>query len=130
MVKLRLKRQGRKKRPFYRVVVIAQQARRDGAPIAELGYYDPLAKTLKLNKAEALAWLAKGAQPSETVARLITLASEDGSVVQLPKKEKKEHAAPAPAVEVKAEKPAKEAAPEAVAEPVAVEATEEEAASA
>jgi small subunit ribosomal protein S16 len=110
MVKIRLKRLGRKKTAFYRVVVTDIRNRRDGAPIAELGFYDPMRKQLKLDKAAALAWVAKGAQPSETVAYLLTKAAEDGSLVELPKKEKKQHmgeanqsrptAAKAPEVEV------------------------------
>ena len=91
MVKIRLKRLGRKKRAFYRVVVTDIRNRRDGAPICELGFYDPMQKQLKLDKAGALAWIAKGAQPSETVKYLIGKAAEDGSLVELPKKDKKQH---------------------------------------
>jgi small subunit ribosomal protein S16 len=91
MVKIRLKRLGRKKTAFYRVVVTDIRNRRDGAPIAELGFYDPMRKQLKLDKATALAWIAKGAQPSETVKYLLTKAAEDGTLVELPKKEKKQH---------------------------------------
>ena len=91
MVKIRLKRLGRKKTAFYRVVVTDIRNRRDGAPIAELGFYDPMRKQLKLDKASALAWIAKGAQPSETVAYLLTKVAEDGALVELPKKEKKQH---------------------------------------
>ena len=73
MVKIRLKRLGRKKTAFYRVVVTDIRNRRDGAPIAELGFYDPMRKQLKLDKASALAWIAKGAQPSETVRKVLKL---------------------------------------------------------
>lgn len=91
MVRIRLKRLGRKKSPFYRIVVMNKRDRRNGRPIEELGYYNPMSKELKLNKEALNAWLAKGAQPSETVAYLATLAPEDGSLIQLPKKAKKEH---------------------------------------
>ncbi len=91
MVRIRLKRLGRKKSPFYRIVVMNKRDRRNGRPIEELGYYNPMSKELKLNKESLNAWIAKGAQPSETVAYLATLAPEDGSLIQLPKKAKKEH---------------------------------------
>jgi small subunit ribosomal protein S16 len=121
MVKIRLMRLGRKKRPFYRMVVTNDRTRRDGAPIAELGFYDPIAKQLKINKALALEWIGKGAQPSDTALRLIGLASDTGEVVMLPKKELKHLAPPAPAKE---EVPAK-AEPTAKVEdaPVAAEPT-------
>ncbi len=83
MVKIRLKRLGRKKRPFYRVVVTDMRNRRDGAPLAELGYYNPLSKELKLNKTEALSWVSKGAHPSDTVKRLIEAAPETGELIRL-----------------------------------------------
>jgi small subunit ribosomal protein S16 len=53
-----------------------------------LGYYNPLTKELKLDKAKALAWIAKGAQPSDTAKRLIDKAGELGEVVTLPTKPK------------------------------------------
>jgi small subunit ribosomal protein S16 len=119
MVKIRLMRLGRKKRPFYRMVVTNDRARRDGAPIAELGFYDPIAKQLKINKALAMEWIGKGAQPSETALRLIGLASETGEVVMLPKKELKHLAPPAPVKEeapTKAEKTEKVETPSVEAE--------------
>jgi small subunit ribosomal protein S16 len=90
MVRIRLKRLGRKHRPFYRVVVIDIRARREGAPLEELGYYDPISKHLKLDKQAALAWIAKGAQPSERVQWLLDKADESGQeiVLQLVKKER------------------------------------------
>jgi small subunit ribosomal protein S16 len=100
MVRIRLKRLGRKKRPFYRIVVTDQRNRRDGAPICELGYYDPIRKQLKLNKTEAAAWMVKGAQPSDTVARLLQLAPEGFELFEIPKAVKvavKEEAATAAA---------------------------------
>ena len=119
MVRIRLKRLGRKKSPFYRIVVMNKRDRRNGRPIEELGYYNPMSKELKLNKASLNAWIAKGAQPSETVAYLATLAPEDGSLIQLPKKAKKEHLGEANQVK---EKVAEEVVvEEAVLEDVVVE---------
>ncbi len=117
MVRIRLKRLGRKKSPFYRIVVMNKRDRRNGRPIEELGYYNPMSKELKLNKAAMNAWIAKGAQPSETVAYLATLAPEDGSLIQLPKKPKKEHLGEANQV--------KEKVAEVVEEVAKVETTEE-----
>lgn len=83
MVKIRLKRLGRKKRPFYRIVVTDIRNRRDGKPIEELGFYNPLSKELKLNKESATQWLAKGAQPTDSVKRLIEKAPENGELIVL-----------------------------------------------
>jgi small subunit ribosomal protein S16 len=99
MVKIRLKRVGRKKRPFYRIVVTDIRSRRDGAPIEELGYYDPLKKLLKLNKIKAQEWISKGAAPSGTAKFLIDKASETGELVQLERKERPAKGAEAPAAE-------------------------------
>ena len=90
MVKIRLKRQGRKHRPFYRIVVTDIRTRRDGDPLVELGYYNPISKELKLDKKAALEWVGKGAQPSETARRLIDRADETGQliVLQVAKKER------------------------------------------
>ncbi len=74
-VKIRLKRIGRKNRPFYRVCVFDSRTRRDGAPIEELGAYDPHARALgnkvSLDAERASYWLSVGAQPSETVSSLL-----------------------------------------------------------
>ena len=70
-VKIRLKRIGRTNRPFYRICVFDSRTRRDGAPIEELGSYDPRARTfaekVKLDAERATYWVGVGAQPSETV---------------------------------------------------------------
>ncbi|MEB3286410.1 MAG: 30S ribosomal protein S16 [Vampirovibrionales bacterium] len=87
MVKIRLKRVGRKKRPFYRIVATDIRSRRDGAPLAELGYYNPISRELKLDKPAALAWVAKGAIPSPTAQRLMDKASETGELVKLESKQ-------------------------------------------
>jgi len=75
MVKIRLKRFGRRNRPFYRIVAIDSRFRRDGRAIEELGYYDPLekdeSKQVKINAERVQYWLSVGAQPSETVESLL-----------------------------------------------------------
>lgn len=74
MVKIRLRRMGAKKAPFYRIVVADSRYPRDGRFIEEVGYYDPM-KTpveIKVNEEKVKEWLAKGAQPSETVKSLLT----------------------------------------------------------
>jgi len=70
--KIRLKRMGAKKRPFYRVVVADSRSPRDGRFIEELGYYDPTTNpaTVKIDEEKALKWLATGAQASDTVKSL------------------------------------------------------------
>lgn len=72
-VKIRLKRMGAKKRPFYRLVVADSRAARDGAFIDTLGYYNPIADPIELNidEEKALDWLQKGAQPSDTARSLL-----------------------------------------------------------
>lgn len=70
-VKIRLKRMGRKKDPFYRMVVADERAPRDGRYIEELGYYNPLSKDLKLDNDKAKDWLSKGAQPTDTARELL-----------------------------------------------------------
>ena len=76
MVKIRLKRMGQKKAPFYRVVVADQRSPRDGRFIAEIGYYDPtkVPSVIKFDEEAAKQWLANGAQPTDTVAKLLKVA--------------------------------------------------------
>jgi small subunit ribosomal protein S16 len=73
MVKIRLQRLGRKKRPFYRVVAADSRAPRDGAFIEIIGHYNPLTDpaTVVIDEEKALKWLRCGAQPTETVASLL-----------------------------------------------------------
>ena len=73
MVKIRLRRMGAKKSPFYRVVVADERYPRDGRFIEELGYYDPMANpaVIKIDADRAAAWIAKGAQPTDTVKALL-----------------------------------------------------------
>ena len=72
MVKMRLKRMGQKKAPFYRIVVADSRSPRDGRFIEEVGYYDPNTEpsTIKIDEEAAKKWLATGAQPTETVGKL------------------------------------------------------------
>jgi small subunit ribosomal protein S16 len=72
-VSIRLRRTGTNKRPTYRVVVADSRAPRDGRFIEILGHYNPLTEppTVKIDRAKAQAWIAKGAQPSNTVRRLL-----------------------------------------------------------
>ena len=76
MVKMRLKRFGTTKRPFYRVVVADSRSPRDGRVIEEIGYYNPRTEpiTLKIDEESALKWLKNGAQPSDTVRGLLKRA--------------------------------------------------------
>ncbi|MBR6650398.1 MAG: 30S ribosomal protein S16 [Clostridia bacterium] len=73
MVKIRLRRMGAKKAPFYRVVVADSRYPRDGRFIEEVGYYDPMTNpaTVKLDNEKIAKWIANGAQPTETVKSLI-----------------------------------------------------------
>lgn len=74
MVKIRLRRVGAKKKPSYRLVVADSRAPNDGAFISTIGHYDPLTnpETVTIDEEQALGWLKKGAQPTQTVARLLT----------------------------------------------------------
>lgn len=71
-VKIRLKRMGAKKSPFYRIVVADSRSPRDGRFIEEIGYYNPLTepKTVKVDNEKAVKWMKNGAKPTETVERL------------------------------------------------------------
>ena len=73
MVKIRLKRMGMKKKPFYRVVVADERASRDGRFIDELGYYNPVSNPveLKIDTEKAQQWIKNGAQPTDTVRALL-----------------------------------------------------------
>ncbi|MBQ3545717.1 MAG: 30S ribosomal protein S16 [Lachnospiraceae bacterium] len=75
-VKIRLRRMGQKKAPFYRVVVSDSRSPRDGKFIEEIGTYDPTVEpsAVKINEELAKKWLNNGAQPTETVAKLFKQA--------------------------------------------------------
>ncbi len=74
MVKIRLRRMGAKKSPFYRIIVADSRSPRDGRFIEEVGYYNPMTEpvTLKVEEEKVQKWLASGAQPTETVKSLLT----------------------------------------------------------
>ena len=71
-VKIRLRRMGAKKNPFYRIVVSDSRTPRDGRFIEEIGYYNPLTepKTVKIDNEKAINWIKNGAKPTDTVDRL------------------------------------------------------------
>ncbi len=71
-VKIRLRRMGAKKRPFYRIVVADSRAPRDGRFIEEMGYYNPISqpREIKIDHEKAAQWLKRGAKPSDTVKAL------------------------------------------------------------
>ena len=73
MVKIRLRRMGAKKNPFYRIVVADSRFPRDGRFIEELGTYDPMTEPsqVMVDKERALDWIKKGAQPTDTVKALL-----------------------------------------------------------
>jgi small subunit ribosomal protein S16 len=73
MVKIRLRRMGRRNRPFYRVVVADSRSPRDGKFIDIIGHYNPLTEpaTISIDGEKALKWLSYGAQPTDTVRRLL-----------------------------------------------------------
>jgi small subunit ribosomal protein S16 len=74
MLKLRLKRTGKKRSPFYRLVIMENTFRRDGRPIEELGYYNPITKQYKFNTDKIKKWLSYGVKPTETVLSLLKKA--------------------------------------------------------
>lgn len=73
MLKIRLKRMGMKKKPFYRVVVADERSPRDGRFVEEIGYYNPVSDPieLKIDAEKAQKWIANGAQPTDTVRALL-----------------------------------------------------------
>jgi small subunit ribosomal protein S16 len=112
-VKIRLSRAGAKKRPFYRIVIADVRAPRDGRFIDRIGSFDPLkpkddAARLVLDVEKAKEWLAKGAQPTDRVARmldsqgLIKREARNNPEKAQPKKKAQERAAAAAAAEAKA----------------------------
>ena len=78
-VKIRLARHGAKKAPYYRVVIADSRAPRDGRRIEEVGRYNPCVEPpmIKLDLAKVDEWIARGAQPTDTVARLIDTARKE-----------------------------------------------------
>ena len=74
MLKLRLKRIGRKRLPSYRLVIMENTTRRDGRPIEEVGYYDPISKNYKFDAEKIQKWLSYGVKPTTTVLNLLKKA--------------------------------------------------------
>ena len=76
MIKIRLKRLGAKKSPFYRIVVADSRSPRDGRCIEEIGYYNPLCEPaeIKVDNEAAQKWLNNGAQPTDTVKKLLKIS--------------------------------------------------------
>jgi small subunit ribosomal protein S16 len=73
LLRIRLRRVGKKKQPMYRLVVADSKAPRDGASVEVIGRYNPLTEpaTLEIDEEKALSWLRRGAQPSEAAAKLL-----------------------------------------------------------
>ena len=123
-LKLRLSRGGAKKRPFYRIVIADARMPRDGRFVEKIGTFDPVkakddALRLVLDVEKAKAWLAKGAQPTDRVLRLLDglgiakREAHNNPKKALPKKKAQERTAAAQALAEKAAKAAAEAAPAA-----------------
>jgi small subunit ribosomal protein S16 len=73
MLKIRLKRNGRKRQPSYRIVVMENRTRRDGRPVDQVGHYNPITKELYLNQEKLLKWRKCGAKFTNTVNSLIIM---------------------------------------------------------
>ena len=136
MLRIRLSRVGKKKQPSYRLVVADSRAPRDGAFIKIIGHYNPRTQpaTLVVKEEEAVEWLRRGAQPSETAAKLLTRIGVmeragrapvvwDRKTPVKPKRPEEEALAEAAAAEAPAEP---KAAPEDQPEPQPAEAAEAE----
>jgi small subunit ribosomal protein S16 len=139
-VKIRLKRMGKIRAPYYRIVVADSRTKRDGRVIEEIGQYHPTEEpsVIKVDSERALYWLGVGAQPTEQVAALLKLTGDwgkfkgDANAVSTVKVEEAKVAFVAdekkkPVLKPKAEKPAaKEEAPAAPADDAAAEAPAED----
>ena len=124
-VKLRLKRMGAKKRPYYRIVAADSRSPRDGRFIEAVGTYDPIKKdnNITLEEDKIMKWLGNGAEPTDTVRSILSASGvwkkfKEASNKPKAKKEeakepavKKEEAAPKPAPKKAAAKPAAKKAP-------------------
>ena len=78
MVKIRLQREGKKKAPFYHIVVADSRSPRDGKIIEKVGTYNPMTEpaTIEINKEKVAEWVKNGAKPTDTVKKLIEVASK------------------------------------------------------
>lgn len=90
MLKIRLQRAGRRNLPHYRVVLAEASAPVKGKFIKKLGYYNPIAKNVGLDKEAILSWLAKGAKPSNTMSRLLLKEGVKHKQIEYIKKKPKE----------------------------------------
>ena len=118
MVRLRLTRMGRRKRPFYRIVAADSRAPRDGRSIEILGYYNPMTDpaTIKLDLERVDYWVGVGASPSETVVNLIDKARKGGEGIVTDDAGENLTIEEAPAAEAPAAEAAAEEAPAAAAD--------------
>lgn len=107
-LKIRLKRMGAKKAPFYRIVVAEAKTPRDGRFVEEIGYYDPIRKDLKVDNEAAMKWIKNGAQPTETAKSLLVKSG----AIEAPKKNYKQTEKPAKKEATPEPKEAKTAAAE------------------
>jgi len=89
MVKLRLMRTGSKKNPHYRLIAVPSRTKRETKALESLGYYNPKTKEVKFNKERIAYWREKGAQPTETVLRLLNEKKDYSKSKKAPKKKKK-----------------------------------------
>ena len=78
-VKIRLRRMGAKKAPFYRIIVADSRSPRNGKFIEEIGYYDPTKEpsVIKVDTEKAKQWIANGAQPTDTVKKILAIADAE-----------------------------------------------------
>lgn len=85
-VKIRLRRMGAKHQPSYRIVIADSRSPRDGRYIDQVGFYNPLTNPaiINVNKDKAIDWLRRGAEPTDTVAKLFTKFDIDPAVVRKP----------------------------------------------
>jgi small subunit ribosomal protein S16 len=127
-VRMRLMRMGKKKQPMYRVVVVDGRSQRDGRYIEQIGRYEPLhdPSIVEIDNEKAAEWLAKGAQPSETVEKLLNIS---GAMSTVKVRKGQIHVVGAKTAPAEAPAPVVEAAPPAVEETVeeTIEETVEEA---
>jgi small subunit ribosomal protein S16 len=80
MLKIRLKRTGRKNHSFYKIVLMENLSKRDGKSIEDLGYYDPIRKFLRLDKSKLYKAINAGAHPTDTVRHLIAQTLDEKSL--------------------------------------------------
>ena len=120
-VRIRLTRVGATKRPAYRVIAIDKRRSRDGRALEILGFYDPLTEpaTVQLDRAKIQDWISKGAQPSETVVKLMRQAERDAAAGAEADKPKRPTRATAPKKPSKKAQSKKAAAADAEAAPAA-----------